>query len=406
MFMKNLLLLFFLSVSFGSLKAQADQFRGSDRNGIYPDTRLLDQWPEQGPELIAGIEGIGDGYGSPSLNERGIYIAGMIDSTGYIFHYDFEYNLRWKVEYGKEYTYKYTGARGTPTLEGNRLYYSGSYGDAFCLDNETGEFIWKQNIFQNYHSKTSKWGYTESPLLYENLVILTPGGPGKNVVALDKMTGEEIWSADLDSAVNAYNSPFLIRHGEEDLILLNTTKDLLMIHPESGKIAYRHPIEQSSNNHAISALYSGGRVFFSSGYGQGSALLNPNESSGGMDTIYSNPDLDCKLSGLIPYQGTVYGTSDKKKRWVGVDLESGKTLFTSRELKPGSFLLADHKFFIFTENGEVVLARPGKAGFDVISRFTIPVQPAQLAFAHPVLHRGILYIRYREQLWLYDVSEH
>ncbi len=119
----------------------------------------------------------------------------------------------------------------------------------------------------------------------------------------------------------------------------------------------------------------------------------------------SNTDLDCKLSGLIPYQGTVFGTSDKKKHWVGVDLESGETLFTSRDLKPGSFLLADDKFFIFTETGEVALALPGKEGFTVVSRFPIPVQPAQLAFAHPVLHQGILYIRYREHLWLYDVSD-
>ena len=298
-----------LLVSLVSIKAQSDQFRGSNR------------------------EGIGDGYVSPSINNRGIYIAGMIDSSGYIFHFDHEYQLLWKIQYGKEYTYKYTGARGTPTIEENRLYYSGSYGDAFCLNNETGEFIWRKNIFDIYNSKTSKWGYTESPLIYKSLVILTPGGPGQNVVALYKMTGEQSWSVNLDSAVNAYNSPFLINHEGEDFILLNTTEDLLMIQPESGTIAYRHPIEQSSNNHAISALYSNGRIFFSSGYGQGSALLNPNETTGGMDTIYANPDLDCKLSGLIPFQGPVYGTSDKKKQWLGVDLESGRTLFTTRELK-------------------------------------------------------------------------
>ncbi len=404
--MRNLILCIILTASFGSIRAQPAQFRGTDRNGIYPDTGLLDYWPEQGPEMIATIGGIGDGYGSPSINERGIYIAGMIDSTGYIFHFDFRHQLLWKIQYGSEFTFKYTGARGTPTLEENRLYYSGTYGDAFCLNNETGDFIWKKNIFDLYQSKTSKWGYTESPLLYKNLVILTPGGPGHNVVALDKMTGEHIWSIDLDSAVNAYNSPVLINHRGEDFILLNTTKQMIMIHPESGIIGYRHPIEQSSDMHAIPGLYSRGRIFYSSGYGQGCALLSLNEYTGGMDTVYFNPDLDCRLSGLIPYRGTIYGTSDRKKHWVGVDLESGQTLFTSREVKPGSFLLADNKFFIFTETGEVALAIPGEEGFTVVSRFSIPVQPAQLAFAHPVLYQGILYIRYRENLWLYKVSDH
>lgn len=108
----NLILIF----SFGSLQAQATQFRGLDRNGIYPDTSLLDIWPEQGPELMATIDGIGDGYGSPSMNEKGIYISGMIDSAGYIFHFNHQHQLKWKIRYGKEFTFKFPGARGMPTI--------------------------------------------------------------------------------------------------------------------------------------------------------------------------------------------------------------------------------------------------------------------------------------------------
>jgi outer membrane protein assembly factor BamB len=236
-------------------------------------------------------------------------------------------------------------------------------------------------------------------------VILTPGGPGYNVVALDKMNGDLVWSIDLDSAVNAYNSPVLIRHLDEDFILLNTTEQLILIRPQSGEIAYSHPIKHNRDMHAISALYQDGTLLHSSGYGIGAVLLKLNESNGGMDTLWYNRDLDCRLSGLINFNGTVFGTSDRKKQWVGVDLESGKTLFTTRELKPGSFLMADNQFLIFTEMGEVALATPAKEGFSVISRFHIPVQPAQYAFAHPVIHKGILYIRYRENIWLYALGE-
>ena len=103
--------------------------------------------------------------------------------------------------------------------------------------------------------------------------------------------------------------------------------------------------------------------------------------------------------------GLIYGTSDRKKQWVALDFETGQTIFTSRELKPGSFLMADQKFFIFTETGEVALAKPHKEGFTVISSFDIPVETVQYAFTHPVLYQGILYIRYRDQLWLYDVNK-
>jgi hypothetical protein len=169
-----------------------------------------------------------------------------------------------------------------------------------------------------------------------------------------------------------------------------------MIRPLSSEVAYSHPIKHRSDMHALSALYKDGTLFHTTGYGVGAVMLSLNESSGGMDS---------RLSGLISFEGTVFGTSDRKKQWVGVDLETGQTLFTSRELKPGTFLLADNKFFIFTETGEVTLAIPGKEGFSVVSRFHIPVQPAPLAFAVPVLHKGILYIRYREHLWMYNVND-
>jgi outer membrane protein assembly factor BamB len=401
---KSIFILLFTIVQYATW-AQPNQFRGINRDGIYPDTGLLDEWPEEGPPLVAAINGIGDGYGSPSIDEHGFYIAGMTDSTGFISHFDHNRLLLWKVPYGKEFSFKYPGSRGTPTLEGDRLYYSGTMGDAFCMDARNGTMIWEVNIFDTYGGSQSKWGYTESPLIYNDLVILTPGGPGYNVVALDKNSGTLKWTLDLDSSINAYCSPTLIRHRGKDLIMMNTTRDLLLIHPATGEVAFRHNIAHPNDMHAINPLYLEGKVFYSSGYDEGSVLYQINDENGTLDTIYYNGDLDCKLSGLIVVDGTVFGTSDRKKQWVGLDLATGKTVFITRELKPGSFLMADEKFFIFTETGDVALALPGQKGFRIVSQFRIPADQVQLAFAHPVLYNGILYIRYRDHLWLYDVSK-
>lgn len=397
----SLILLFILT----GARAQPFQFRGVDRNGQYPDTGLLDVWPEGGPELLHTFTDLGDGYSAPSITAEGIFIAGMYDSTGIIKHFDREHKLAWSYTYGKEFTFKYTGARGTPTVEGDRLYYSGTFGDAFCLNAKDGSVHWKLNIFDEFGGKLIKWGYCESPLIYEDLVILTPGGPSFNVVALDKYSGELRWSASLDSATNAYNSPYLIRHQGEEFVVLNTTEYLVLIRPATGEVSYKHRIFHRSTMHAISPLYKDGKLFTTTGYGVGAVLYEINEAEKRLDTLYFNRDLDCRLSGLMLVDGIVYGTSDRKKQWVGVDFESGQTLFQSRELKPGSFLMADEKFFIFTETGEVALAKPNKEGFTVLSRFNIPVETVQYAFTHPVMHEGILYIRYRDQLWLYDVNK-
>ena len=373
------------------------------RNGIYPESGLLDQWPDGGPELIGTVSGIGDGYGSPTVTADGIFIAGMIDTLGYVFHFDKELKFKWKTLIGPEFNYKYIGSRGSPTIEGNRLYYVASMGDAVCLHTSTGEKIWHLNIRDTFDGLPVKWGYTESPLIYDEKIFFTPGGPGSNFIALNKMSGELIWESAIDSAKNAYCSPVIINHKGKDLILLNTSHYILLLDPDNGDVFVKHPLSNTRYNHALAPIYSEGTLFYSSGYGEGSTLFRIREGRQTMDTVYSNLDFDCKISGMIEYQGVVYGTSDRRKLWTGVDLKSGKTVFTSREFKPGSFVMADNKFFLYDDKGEVGLAIPDSPGFTVVSRFQIPAGMASYAFAHPVIHDGILYIRYTNDLWLYRV---
>lgn len=383
--------------------AQITQFGGPNRNGVYNETGLLDKWPESGPELVQTITGIGEGYAAPAVNEDGVYVAGMIDSTGYVYHFDPQYNLVWKTEIGPEFDYKYIGSRATPTLEGNRLYYAASMGDVVCLDARTGEKIWHVSLMEEYDGPKVKWGYTESPLIYGEKIFFTPGGPGANFIALNKMNGELIWKASIDSAVNSYCSPVLINHNNKDLVLLNSTNNILLIDPDNGEVLVKHPLTERHFNHALPPIYDNGRLFYSSGYGEGTTLFRIVEDAQLLDTIYRNTDLDAKISGLIRYEGTVFGVADKRRMWVGVDFETGETVFTTRALNRGSFILADDKFYMYSDRGEVALAHPSKEGFDIVSRFQIPAGQATLAFAHPVIHNGILYIRYNDYMWLYKV---
>lgn len=384
--------------------SQISQFGGPNRNGVYPETGLLNSWPAEGPDLVQTITGIGEGFASPTITQNGIYIAGMIDSVGYVFHFDNNFQLKWKTEIGREFTFKYVGARGTPTIEGNRLYYVASMGDAVCLNATTGEKIWQINILKKFNGDYIKWGYTESPLIYGEKIFFTPGGKGSNFVALNKMNGDLIWKSDIDSTFNSYCSPVIVNHNKKDLILLNTSYCILMIDPDNGKVIVKHPLNESSNNHAIPPFYTDGKLFYSSGYGEGTTLFQIVEGKQLMDTIYTNKEFDCKLSGLIVYDGTVFGVTDKRKIWAGVDLKTGETKFTSRDLKPGSFILADNKFYLFSDVGEVALAIPSKSGLNIVSKFIVPAESIKMAFAHPVIYNDILFVRYNSNLWLYKIK--
>ena len=103
---KNTLICLFFILAGVSLLAQPYQFRGVERNGVYPDTDLLDEWPESGPELVKTIQNLGDGYSAPSITEEGLFIAGMYDSIGRLNHFDHQGQLKWSYGYGMEFTFK------------------------------------------------------------------------------------------------------------------------------------------------------------------------------------------------------------------------------------------------------------------------------------------------------------
>lgn len=387
------------------LFSQAHKWHGTHQDMKYPDINLLDVWPEEGLEIVKTYSGIGEGYGTPSINEQGLFVAGMQDTTGSVHHYTHDGELVWSTEYGAEFTYKFPGSRGTPTLHENMVYYSGANGDVVCLDIKTGEKIWHQNIFEKYNGQYIKWGYTESVLIYNDLAIVQPGGPDVSVCALNKNNGEVVWEMELDSSMNAYCSPKIINHNGNDLCMINMSKHMVLFDPQNGEIKYKHPLDHWRVNHTNENLYFDGKIFYTSGYGEGTVLFSINDDEARLDTLWQTDKFDSKMSGTIMLDSLVYGTTDKGKKWAAINAYTGDVVFETRDLKPGSFVFADNKFFIFTDTGELALAKPHSAGFDVISRFPSPNYPTKLAFAHPVIYKGDLFIRVDDNIWRYNVSK-
>ena len=398
-------LLFALTLSLSSLlNAQVYQWGGVERNGIYNASPLWNKALNSQPVLLQTIEGIGYGYGSPTITDEGIFVAGMVDSTGYLFRFDHDGKLIWKVEYGKEFNTKYLGSRATPTIEGNLLYYFGTFGDVVCLNTTTGKVVWKTNTFELYGGKPIKWGYTESPLLFNDILINTPGGNNYTLVGLNKHNGTLVWKTNLPGSVNAYCSPVLIEHKNKTLAMVTLSDKFVLFDPNNGKVFLTHPTNQSRATSPMPPFYKNGQLFFTSGYGLGSIMYSINDAEQKLDTLWQSTEFDCKMSGMFCVNGIIYGTSDQKKQWIGISWETGKTIFNTRELKPGSFVLADNKFLIFTDDGEVAIATPTTNGFDINQRFRIPAEKVTMAFAHPVVYKNRFYIRYNSNIWIYSAE--
>ena len=104
------------------------QWRGDNRDGKYNETGLLEQWPENGPELLWHFEGIGDGHASAAIKNDKVFTTGTLEGLGYVFAFDLDGQLLWKAEIGKSWTDNWNGVRTTPMIYKGNIYVLSSFG--------------------------------------------------------------------------------------------------------------------------------------------------------------------------------------------------------------------------------------------------------------------------------------
>ena len=169
----------------------------NDRTGIYSnETGLLKVWPANGPEMLWFYDGLGEGHSSVGIASDKLYVTGMLDEKGYLYVFDLKGNLLHKIMYGDEWTENYPGTRATPIINDGKIYLMSGSGNLICLDEQNPNIVhWKRNIFADFDAENIMWGFNESPLIIGEKIIATPGGKRHNIVALNKTTGELIWSS-------------------------------------------------------------------------------------------------------------------------------------------------------------------------------------------------------------------
>ncbi|MFC2118630.1 hypothetical protein ACFLSY_08310, partial [Bacteroidota bacterium] len=186
-------------------KTEISQWRGPDRDGIYPETNLLTEWPEEGPELIWKFEGLGIGHATASVTSDRLFTAGTLDSITYLFSIDLDGNLLWKKEIGPEWMINFPGVRSTPLIIDDLGYFLNGLGKLFCFNINNGDYLWTKDLFDDYDGKNITWGITENLLFRGDTLFCTPGGVEANVVSLDRITGETIWKSKGDGKTSSYS---------------------------------------------------------------------------------------------------------------------------------------------------------------------------------------------------------
>ena len=397
------LLMIYLSPSF--IFGQVDsQWRGPNRDGIYPNESLLKTWPEEGPALIWSLEGLGDGYSSPAVTADRVYVTGMSGGEGFLYAFDTQGRPVWKASYGPEWNGSRPGARTTPTVVGDKIYLMSATGRAVCIDKD-GEKIWSVDLMAEFGARNLQWGMTESLLVDGNRVFCTPGGRNVLIAALDRHSGKTVWEIKGNGETSGYCSPCLIKHGEKRLILTMTGSSFVGIDADTGKHLWRHPHVTDYSVNANTPLYHEGRVYTVSGYGTGGQMFALSEDGTDVKRIWSQAKLDSQMGAAVLVDGYVYGSGHNSRGWHCLDWKTGKVTYTARKIgNKGAIIFADGMLYCYSERGDVGLVKPDSQEFSVVSSFRVKKGSGE-HWAHPVIKDGRLYIRHGDSLMVYRIGD-
>jgi outer membrane protein assembly factor BamB len=399
-------LLCVLFYSSGMRKENVSQWRGPEGKGIYYEKGLQKIWPENGPEMVWSFEGLGAGHGNAGFAEDKIFLLGMPDTIGVLYAFDYKGKLMWKREYGPEWHENYIGPRSTPTVVGERVYFESGQGTVFCYNGKTGDKIWSVDLLSKFDARNITWGMAESILIEGDRLFCTPGGKENNIVALDRFTGQTIWTSPGNSQPSAYCSPVFIKHNKISLIVTMTAESIIGVDAKTGQFYWHVPQNQTNKIHANTPVYYGGRIYCSSDNAKtnaGLVALKLSDDGRSVTTEWRNENYKNLMGGIIITNGHIFGSTYKKPFWYCINASTGEILYTSDKFGNGNIIMADGLFYCYSEKGEVALVEANPSSFNIISKFQVPLGTDQ-HWSHPVIHRGRLYIRHGNALMTYDLK--
>jgi outer membrane protein assembly factor BamB len=379
------------------------QWRGANRDGISTETGLLQDWPKGGPREVWRSAGLGNGYSSFSTSGGRLYTLGARSSNEYVIAIDRASGKKaWETLNGRRYRNdRGDGPRSTPTVDGDRLYVLGGSGDLTSLDAATGKKIWSVNLVQKFGGVNPYWGYSESPLIVGDRILVNAGGRRASIVAVSKADGSTLWQQHNDGA--GYSSPMLMRTGSLNQVIFFTESHTLAVDPRDGRLLWTYAKASNGTANIATPIVRGTRVFVSSDYGTGAALLDV-RAAGNLATaneVYFTRDMRNHHASSVLVGDHVYGFSSSIL--TALKFDTGTMAWRDRSVGKGSLIFADNRLYLYSEDGVVGLAEASPTAYREHGRFTVSQQSGLPTWSHPIVANGLLVIRDQDNVYAYDV---
>ena len=380
------------------------QWRGPERNGLSREVGLAREWPATGPPVLWTTTGLGAGYGTVAVAGDRVFVQSLRNGRSTVHAINAaDGKYVWSKNLGPGVTNdRGSGPRGTPTMDGDRLYVLTEGGELVCLLAADATVVWQRNILRDFNGNNINWLISESPLVDGDRVIVTPGGQKAGMVALDKMSGKTIWAAEGLSDDAGYSSAVIVDIQGVRAYTTIMASAAVGVRATDGRLLWRYATPANYTANIATPLVSGSQVFYTSAYGTGGGLVNLRPTNGEIraEEVYFTRDMQNHHGGVLLVDGVLYGFSNAIL--TALEFSSGKTLWRHRSVGKGAITYADGRLYVLSEDNVVGLAEVSASGYREVGRFQIADQGLP-SWAHPVVSGKRLFVRNQNVLAAYDV---
>ncbi len=397
-----------------SPKRDWPSWRGPNRDAISTEKGLLTEWSEAGPEVLWTADGLGGGFSSIAIASGRIYTMGERTEGTCLICLDMDGKEQWGTVISRG------GPNCTPTIDGDRVYGLGRNGELVCCDTINGRIIWNKSFTKDFGGKMmSGWGYSESPLVDGNLLIVTPGAQDAMLAALDKKTGDVIWKSAVPSLGSkggdgaAYSSVVISNAAGIKQYVQLVGRGIVSVRANDGKFLWNYNRVANATADIPTPIVRDDYVFCSTGYGDGGSALLKISKDGDVlraDEVWykASNELQNHHGGAVLSGDYLYfGHGHNNGFPVCVKFLTGEDAWRpGRGAGSGSaaVVLADGHLYFRYQSGVMALIEATPTDYHLKGQFRIKTKNSE-SWPHPVVLDGKLYLRDQQNLHCYNVKE-
>jgi outer membrane protein assembly factor BamB len=383
------------------------QWRGPSRDGVIRSFTPPQTWPD---ELIRrwNVE-IGTGYATPIVVADRVYQFSRIGENETMTAFDAATGKTlWQGGYPALFTLANVaaahgkGPKATPVFFNNRLYSIGMTGTVTAWDATSGERVWqKPGDPANVPATTT---HAFSPIIEGGKVIFHLGGDNNGALtAFDLLNGSEKWKWTGDGP--GYGSPVITEVAGTRQLVTVTQGKVVGLDVSTGALLWERPLVSAAKINAMTPIVRDATVIASSNGSPSVAFtIERTGTEWTTKTIWENTDLRVSYSDAVIAGDTLIGFSQRNSgQYVGVDLKSGKTLWTSepRQGAKAALQRAGNLIFSLESDGDLLVTRASSTAFDVINRYKVAEDET---WSQPAISGNRIFVKGVSRLTLWTIN--